>query len=108
VSIPVWVWVSWAILVSSAVVTTIAYRRLMRALEDAVVLVFESGMVQSFDCTMVEVHLNSKKAPSAEALVVADRIVGTARAVHKRWLAQKMQEYLVRWTVDGVRTRSVQ
>jgi hypothetical protein len=93
--------------VASAVVTTIAYRRLMRALEDAVVLILESGWVQSFNCSDREVTISSQRVPSAEALVVCTRIIATARSLHGRWLERKLGEYVVRGAVDGLRMRDV-
>lgn len=106
-TLPVWVWVIWVLLVLSGILGTIAYRRLIRSLEDAVVLIFESGWISSVDGARGTVQYDDKKM-NAEAEVRARRIIACATLLHRQWLRRKLGEYIVRWCIDGFATRPVQ
>ena len=105
-NLSLWFWVTWGALALSAVLGTIAYRRLVRALEDAVIVIFESGFVHSVNGKKGEVHLNGEKMNGA-ALVAARRVLACARAMHWRWYRRTLGEYIVRWTLDGFVKRDV-
>lgn len=106
-TIPWWIWVTWALLAISSILGALAYRRLMRSLEDAVVLIFEAGWISSITGNNNDINFDHEKM-NGHTLVLAKRILGFAKKIHRSWFDRTLSEYVVRWTIDGIGTRSVQ